>query len=559
MKTTYRSLLMLLLLCATLFSLAPIQAAPPAQTGGDWAIPNGHFFTQAASGQGGFSVLDNSEARFWAEFQRLGGLQNVGYPISRRFVYDGFVTQAFQKLVLQWRPEVGQAWPVNIFDELSRHSFDQRLNSTRQTPYPLQNFDPAGATWAQIVANRQGLLTENAAIRTRYFSVRDPLNVFGLPVSRVEDMGNHYAVRTQRAVFQQWKEAVPWAAKGQVTIANGGDIAKEMGWLAGPAILPEAAPGQGGTLPTATPAPTMSPTPGSTPVAGKPWGTEEILVGSGTPSRLYALQERSVELTAERRTDVEHRLLLSDNLGTNWSAFEGGLPFKDSCLRDMTIDPTVQDGLYAITCQGFYRWTNGAWVKVANQGSAVTPGNPQQIWHTTPSSIVRSDDGGLTWVEAAANLYAGSSGNGIPSEKLIVTAGTPPTVYATLSVGRSGTTLMRATPGGTWTTLQPPRTAFLTAFYGMVRHDASGALYLSLTFQKEIWRIPNPTASPEQVIWEKVTSFSSMGKENATLMAAAQGANGVVLFAAFSNTGDSNASTYRSQDSGQTWQIVTFP
>ena len=34
-------------------------------------------------------------------------------------------------------------------------------------------------------------------------------------------------VRCQRAVFQQWKQAVPWARAGDVTVANAGDIVKE--------------------------------------------------------------------------------------------------------------------------------------------------------------------------------------------------------------------------------------------------------------------------------------------------------------------------------------------
>ncbi|MGB0389052.1 MAG: hypothetical protein ACPGWR_29875 [Ardenticatenaceae bacterium] len=214
----------------------------------DFAIPNGHFYTQTTNGEGGFAVVDDGEARFWAEFQRLGGLQTVGYPISRRYVYDGFVTQAFQKLLLQWRPDVEQAWPVNVFDELSDNGFNDQLFSIRQTPYPLIDFDPPNATWEEVVAARQGLLDDNSAIRDRYFSVADPLNVFGLPTSGVEDMGNHYAVRTQRAVFQQWKEDVPWAFAGEVTIANGGDIAKEMGWLSGSALDPEPIPSAGNNL-----------------------------------------------------------------------------------------------------------------------------------------------------------------------------------------------------------------------------------------------------------------------------------------------------------------------
>ena len=55
-------------------------------------------------------------------------------------------------------------------------------------------------------------------------------------------MGNHYALRTQRAVFQQWKEAVPWARAGEVTIANGGAIARELGWLPEAALTVEPLP-----------------------------------------------------------------------------------------------------------------------------------------------------------------------------------------------------------------------------------------------------------------------------------------------------------------------------
>ncbi len=61
--------------------------------------------------------------------------------------------------------------------------------------------------------------------------VGDPIQANGLPVSDVVDMGNHFALRTQRVVFQEWKEDVPWAQRGTVTVALGGDIAKEAGIL----------------------------------------------------------------------------------------------------------------------------------------------------------------------------------------------------------------------------------------------------------------------------------------------------------------------------------------
>ena len=60
---------------------------------------------------------DPEHPEFVAELQRLRDdrfrrgelmvekLQALGYPISRRFMWDGFVSQAMQKVVLQWRPE----------------------------------------------------------------------------------------------------------------------------------------------------------------------------------------------------------------------------------------------------------------------------------------------------------------------------------------------------------------------------------------------------------------------------------------------------------------------
>ena len=83
----------------------------PAQADAlDFDVPNGRFFKQAngrgGAGETGYAVLDDQDARFWSEFRRLGGVGALGYPVSHRFVWDGFLVQAFQKVVLQWRPEV---------------------------------------------------------------------------------------------------------------------------------------------------------------------------------------------------------------------------------------------------------------------------------------------------------------------------------------------------------------------------------------------------------------------------------------------------------------------
>jgi hypothetical protein len=242
-------LLLCFLLALVLLTSGGLSDSAEAESGEDYEIPNGHFFSQTVPGPDGFSVIDDNEARFWSEFDRIGGLQTVGYPISRRYLYDGFVTQAFQKLILQWRPEVGEAWPINVFDELSDSALDDKLFVIRQVPYPLVEFDQRGASFDEVTSNRQDLLAASPEIEDIYFESRAPLTMFGLPTSHVEDMGNHYALRTQRAVFQEWKEDVPWAVAGQVTIANGGDIAKEMGWLKGSMLLPESSSNGLGDLP----------------------------------------------------------------------------------------------------------------------------------------------------------------------------------------------------------------------------------------------------------------------------------------------------------------------
>ncbi|MGB0385297.1 MAG: WD40 repeat domain-containing protein, partial [Ardenticatenaceae bacterium] len=166
------------------------------------------------------------------------GLQKIGYPISQRYVHDGFVTQAFQKAIMQWRAESGTVALVNIFDDLHKAGFDGTLLSARQTPRQLPAGWDGDIGFDEVVQKRQALLAVRPALQETYFASSDPLTFYGLPTSEVEDMGNHYAVRLQRAVLQEWKEEVPWAKEGEVTIANGGDIAKELGGLPAEGLIP---------------------------------------------------------------------------------------------------------------------------------------------------------------------------------------------------------------------------------------------------------------------------------------------------------------------------------
>lgn len=248
-----------------------IEATSAAQSVGgpaDWSIPGGRFYSQA-SGVGrasqpagtalGYRVIDDAEAHFWAEFRRLGGVDALGYPSSRRFVWDGFVAQIFQRGVLQWRPEAGAAVLVNVFDRLHDLGYDDYLAEQRQTPRPA-SFAEADLAWPEVASRRLATLDAWPALRASYFATTgDAVAVRGLPVSPVTDEGSHYAIRLQRTVLQQWKQDVPWARAGEVTVALGGDILKEIALREIALNGPSAGEGAPGTSSTLVPAAALTP------------------------------------------------------------------------------------------------------------------------------------------------------------------------------------------------------------------------------------------------------------------------------------------------------------
>jgi hypothetical protein len=225
-----------------------LRVGPTTARAAEYDIPQGHFFTQT-NGRGdgpsaaGFSVTNADGIPFWDAFQDLGGVEVLGYPVSRRFQRDGLMVQAFQKAVLQWRPDRdGQVWFLNTFDVLHDQGKDDWLEVYRQTPRPADTAPDTGLAWERVVARHLAFLNRvPAPLRERF--LEDPLWLehYGLPVA-TKEYPQSVVVRAQRATFQYWKETTPWAQKGDVTVANGGDLAKEAGvwpWLA---VTPENAP-----------------------------------------------------------------------------------------------------------------------------------------------------------------------------------------------------------------------------------------------------------------------------------------------------------------------------
>jgi hypothetical protein len=221
-------------------STVPVAARPAS-----YDIPAGYFFTQTVGrppdrDASGYAVTNADEMPFWDAWQRLG-LGNVGYPLSRRFVWRGLATQVFHKAVLQWQPGGGVS-PINLLDDLSGLGLDNQLRAQHLVPHPLDPSIETAESWDEIVAIRMAMLDENEALATRYRAAADPLTLYGLPTSRIEDVGSAWAIRTQRAVLLLWKDDVPWASAGEVTVANAGEIAKELGMFPMGALVPEPAP-----------------------------------------------------------------------------------------------------------------------------------------------------------------------------------------------------------------------------------------------------------------------------------------------------------------------------
>ena len=232
------------LLVGGMFLLPP--AARAAAAGADFALPNGHFYSEAngrggGPGESGFAIVDSGGIPFWTVFVGGGGVAAFGYPVSRPFPLDGFTDQVMQKAIFQWD---GHAMAyLNVLDFLHREGKDGWLQANEMTPPALDTAPDTGLPWPQVVARHQRFLDSNAALRAAYFAVSDPLARYGLPLTppTPEANGAALVVRCQRAVLQLWLTAQPWAAAGQVTVANAGDLAKAADVLPFVAVIPQSA------------------------------------------------------------------------------------------------------------------------------------------------------------------------------------------------------------------------------------------------------------------------------------------------------------------------------
>jgi len=294
-----------------------------AQTGGDTPRPDDGFLVADRPGFGFTS--GRNFVRFWSEFERHGGVPILGYPASRPFVWDGFDVQVFQKSILQWRPEAGprgEAWSMNVFDEFTRRGLDQRLLAEKQIPLP-GTFDDTGKPFDQIMRERLGLLHDHPALLQQFWSVPDPLLLYGLPTSSVQDFGPFLAVRMQRAAFQEWKIDVPGIARiGEVTVVNAGDAAKEFG------LIPD-----GARQPVPPPAPPSEQIALFTPGRDQSMQSPFDVAGDARAFEATVLWE----LTDTASGDVLGRGFTTADACCEWSSFELQVPYAIDSPRRGTL------------------------------------------------------------------------------------------------------------------------------------------------------------------------------------------------------------------------------
>ena len=154
----------------------PVAHAQSQSTGGlrDYPIPGGWFYSQESRlstdspPYRGYTVVDDQDASFWTEFRRFGGTDVLGYPVSQRYRYPsdtGYLSQAFQRGILQWHPETARArfcggqgaapWRRRIYRTIFQRGLRCRLMGQRLQPRRYHDRRQAGRAARSARASRR--------------------------------------------------------------------------------------------------------------------------------------------------------------------------------------------------------------------------------------------------------------------------------------------------------------------------------------------------------------------------------------------------------------------
>ncbi len=241
-----RILAMVAIMATLTYAATPLVASADDKL--DYTVDGGHFYTQtngttSSPNAGGFSITDANGIPFWTFFNQQGGPAILGYPVSSRFIWDGYTCQATQREIMQWNPTTGHVQLANLYDYLSGVGRDDWLLQKRLAPKVVEPTaeltpKPLPLTFAELAHSRYSWLYQDPSIFQHYFNTPDYVSIYGLPTSPVVDLGQYYAVRFQRAVMYHWKSTVPWADPKGVSVGLGGDLFKQLGLIPVAAIQP---------------------------------------------------------------------------------------------------------------------------------------------------------------------------------------------------------------------------------------------------------------------------------------------------------------------------------
>ena len=294
---------------------------------------------------------------------------------------------------------------------------------------------------------------------------------------------------------------------------------------------------------------TVTPTPlGSTAVEAG-WQVQAVVVAPGTPGRLYVHLKRDQGL-------AQVRLLLSDDFGETWQPFEGGLPVRATCLRNINLDYATQDALYASTCEGLYRWVAEAWELVTPKETgmvAIVFNQPQTLWATEPfgpidTPVIRSDNGGDTWSSASRYL---SHANGVAT--VVLDPQNSEMLYAVVWPEYAGSYLRRGTANGQWEKVPSPLKNSPIGMGFTVAGDSSTMYVTTAINSGQLWRAPNPSVfDVNRIQWDLVHDFGR--GIQVELLASGWSPQGVALYANLTDvTQHDEPRLHRSLDGGRTW------
>ena len=133
-------------------------------------------------------------------------------------------------MILQWDPAKSRMNYYNTLDVLANRYPNVELPNV--PPHQVLAADH-GADFATITRNHLALLDQNAAIKQRFLSETDWLNLYGLPIryEAREVRGNPQGLqmlRAQRTVFVIWNVPAPGVTVGRVNLQNVPDKVKRL-------------------------------------------------------------------------------------------------------------------------------------------------------------------------------------------------------------------------------------------------------------------------------------------------------------------------------------------